>query len=105
MANPSTASIGGKSYPIIDHSFDVVVVGAGGAGLRARPDAEALFAAFCWGWVAAGAANIVIALLQVMQSLQQRLERTCWQRFRRTLHFVLLKRIQAAALVNLLRLV
>ncbi len=37
----------------------------GGAGLRARPDAEALFAAFCWGWVAAGAANIVIALLQV----------------------------------------
>ena len=35
MANPSTASIGGKSYPIIDHSFDVVVVGAGGAGLRA----------------------------------------------------------------------
>src|SRR6202020_1879573 len=25
----------GKSYPITDHSFDVVVVGAGGAGLRA----------------------------------------------------------------------
>jgi succinate dehydrogenase / fumarate reductase flavoprotein subunit len=25
----------GKAYPITDHSFDVVVVGAGGAGLRA----------------------------------------------------------------------
>src|SRR3982751_155663 len=24
-----------ESYPIIDHAFDVVVVGAGGAGLRA----------------------------------------------------------------------
>src|SRR4051794_41933709 len=25
----------GKAYPINDHTFDVVVVGAGGAGLRA----------------------------------------------------------------------
>src|SRR5438477_9534995 len=25
----------GESYPIIDHAYDVVVVGAGGAGLRA----------------------------------------------------------------------
>ena len=31
----NTASIGGKSYPIVDHAYDVVVVGAGGAGLRA----------------------------------------------------------------------
>lgn len=37
----------------------------GGAGMRARPDAEALFAAFCWGLVAAGAANVSVALLQV----------------------------------------
>ena len=29
------AAIGGKAYPIVDHTFDVVVVGAGGAGLRA----------------------------------------------------------------------
>jgi succinate dehydrogenase flavoprotein subunit len=28
-------SISGKAYPITDHMFDVVVVGAGGAGLRA----------------------------------------------------------------------
>jgi succinate dehydrogenase / fumarate reductase, flavoprotein subunit len=39
MANgsqsPSAAALGGKAYPIADHSFDVVVVGAGGAGLRA----------------------------------------------------------------------
>lgn len=32
---PSTFSIDGRAYPITDHSFDVVVVGAGGAGLRA----------------------------------------------------------------------
>ena len=28
-------SVGGRSYDVIDHTFDVVVVGAGGAGLRA----------------------------------------------------------------------
>jgi succinate dehydrogenase / fumarate reductase flavoprotein subunit len=28
-------SINGRAYPFIDHTFDVVVVGAGGAGLRA----------------------------------------------------------------------
>ncbi len=28
-------ALGGKAYPIADHTFDVVVVGAGGAGLRA----------------------------------------------------------------------
>ena len=30
-----TASIGGRAYKVIDHAYDVVVVGAGGAGLRA----------------------------------------------------------------------
>ncbi|CAJ0861384.1 succinate dehydrogenase (ubiquinone) flavoprotein subunit [freshwater sediment metagenome] len=36
-ANGAAASvtIGGRAYPITDHTFDVVVVGAGGAGLRA----------------------------------------------------------------------
>jgi succinate dehydrogenase (ubiquinone) flavoprotein subunit len=29
------ATIGGKSYPVVEHEYDVVVVGAGGAGLRA----------------------------------------------------------------------
>ncbi len=37
--NLSTAArnfaIGGRAYPITDHSYDVLVVGAGGAGLRA----------------------------------------------------------------------
>ena len=28
-------AIGQKAYPITDHTFDVIVVGAGGAGLRA----------------------------------------------------------------------
>ena len=31
----SAPNIGGRTYPITDHKYDVVVVGAGGAGLRA----------------------------------------------------------------------
>src|SRR5574337_50432 len=31
----SAPALGGKAYPITDHTFDVAVVGAGGAGLRA----------------------------------------------------------------------
>ena len=31
----SAPALGSKAYPITDHTFDVVVVGAGGAGLRA----------------------------------------------------------------------
>ena len=30
-----SVAAGGRAYPIIDHAYDVVVVGAGGAGLRA----------------------------------------------------------------------
>jgi succinate dehydrogenase / fumarate reductase flavoprotein subunit len=32
---PKSVSIGGRAYPITDHTYDVVVVGAGGSGLRA----------------------------------------------------------------------
>jgi succinate dehydrogenase / fumarate reductase, flavoprotein subunit len=32
---PKSVAVGGRAYPITDHSFDVVVVGAGGSGLRA----------------------------------------------------------------------
>ncbi len=32
---PKTVTVGGRAYAITDHSFDVVVVGAGGSGLRA----------------------------------------------------------------------
>ncbi|MYZ48166.1 succinate dehydrogenase flavoprotein subunit [Propylenella binzhouense] len=40
MAEPATANgaapaVNGRAYPVTDHEFDVVVVGAGGAGLRA----------------------------------------------------------------------
>ena len=35
MARVETFQIGGRSYPIIDHMYDTVVVGAGGSGLRA----------------------------------------------------------------------
>jgi succinate dehydrogenase flavoprotein subunit len=34
-AGSGTVTIGGNAYTIIDHEYDVVVVGAGGAGLRA----------------------------------------------------------------------
>ena len=34
-ANGSGPATNGHAYPIEDHSYDVVVVGAGGAGLRA----------------------------------------------------------------------
>ncbi len=32
---PKSFTVGGRAYPVTDHSYDVVVVGAGGAGLRA----------------------------------------------------------------------
>jgi len=32
---PASPAVNGKAYPITDHTFDVVVVGAGGSGLRA----------------------------------------------------------------------
>ncbi|MCA0400783.1 MAG: succinate dehydrogenase flavoprotein subunit [Proteobacteria bacterium] len=35
MAKTQSAAANGKSYELIDHAYDVVVVGAGGAGLRA----------------------------------------------------------------------
>jgi len=33
--SPAAPALGGKAYTFVDHKFDVVVVGAGGAGLRA----------------------------------------------------------------------
>ena len=35
MKAPASVSLNGRAYTITDHTFDVVVVGAGGAGLRA----------------------------------------------------------------------
>ncbi|MGN6549099.1 MAG: succinate dehydrogenase flavoprotein subunit [Pararhizobium sp.] len=35
MATPASPATGGTAYRYVDHAFDVVVVGAGGAGLRA----------------------------------------------------------------------
>ncbi len=34
-ATPGTMNIGGRAYTVINHEYDVVVVGAGGSGLRA----------------------------------------------------------------------
>ena len=38
---------------------------AGGVSRQTPVNAEALFAMFCWAWVAAGALNVVVALVQV----------------------------------------
>ncbi len=35
MATNASSAVNGKAYTYVDHSFDVIVVGAGGAGLRA----------------------------------------------------------------------
>jgi succinate dehydrogenase / fumarate reductase, flavoprotein subunit len=35
LASPTAPRLGGRAYELVDHAFDVVVVGAGGAGLRA----------------------------------------------------------------------
>lgn len=35
MTTPQAAALSGKAYTIVDHTYDVVIVGAGGAGLRA----------------------------------------------------------------------
>src|SRR5205823_338788 len=35
VEKPAAPAVNGKAYPIHDHNYDVVVVGAGGAGLRA----------------------------------------------------------------------
>src|SRR5690606_14507713 len=35
VAAANSSSAGGKAYTYVDHKYDVVVVGAGGAGLRA----------------------------------------------------------------------
>jgi succinate dehydrogenase / fumarate reductase flavoprotein subunit len=34
-SNGKGPAVNGRAYPIEDHSYDVVVVGAGGSGLRA----------------------------------------------------------------------
>jgi hypothetical protein len=36
-------AINGRAYPIEDHTYDVVVVGAGGSGLRAVYEEPTLF--------------------------------------------------------------
>ncbi|HRK25031.1 MAG TPA: succinate dehydrogenase flavoprotein subunit [Beijerinckiaceae bacterium] len=35
MAKSASPAVNGRAYPLVDHAYDVVVVGAGGAGLRA----------------------------------------------------------------------
>ncbi len=53
------------ALPAIGSLLAAAVMVAGAAGGRARADAEGLFVAFCWGWVAAGAFNVWVALIQV----------------------------------------
>ena len=46
---PKSFSIGGRAYPVTDHTYDVVVVGAGGAALGI-------------GWIVGGLAALMFAL-------------------------------------------
>ena len=41
------------------------LMAAGGSAPQRWPNAESVFAAFCWGWIVAGALNVAVALLQV----------------------------------------
>ncbi len=41
------------------------LLAAGGSSPHPGPGAESVFAAFCWGWLVAGALNVAVALLQV----------------------------------------
>jgi hypothetical protein len=38
----ATPAVNGKAYPLTDHTYDVVIVGAGGAGLRRGGPAHGL---------------------------------------------------------------
>ncbi len=38
---PAAPTVNGRAYPFTDHTYDVVVVGAGGAGLARRRSAAA----------------------------------------------------------------
>lgn len=56
------SSLGWSALGLLAAAALMVVAGA---GVRRRPDATEVFAAFCTGWVVAGVANVAIALVQV----------------------------------------
>ena len=46
-----------KAYPVIDHTFDCVVVGAGGAGLRAAMGVASSPSRGCSSWRGLGSGS------------------------------------------------
>ena len=79
MAMKNEMNINGRAYTIVDHSYDVVVVGAGGAGLRATLGmAEQGFKTACLSKVFPTRSHTVAAQGGIAASLQN-MTPDCWQ--------------------------
>ncbi|MFQ6182441.1 succinate dehydrogenase flavoprotein subunit [Sinorhizobium meliloti] len=79
MASISSPAANGKAYQYVDHSFDVVVVGAGGAGLRATLGmAEQGLRTACITKVFPTRSHTVAAQGGIAASLQN-MTPDCWQ--------------------------
>ncbi|SON53738.1 Succinate dehydrogenase flavoprotein subunit [Hartmannibacter diazotrophicus] len=78
-AGAKTFNVGGRAYPYVDHAFDVVVVGAGGAGLRATLGmAEQGLRTACITKVFPTRSHTVAAQGGIAASLQN-MTPDCWQ--------------------------
>ena len=79
MANPSSPAANGKAYEYVDHAYDVIVVGAGGSGLRATLGmAEQGFKTACITKVFPTRSHTVAAQGGIAASLQN-MTPDCWQ--------------------------
>lgn len=79
MVMTNDIQINGRAYTIVDHSYDVVVVGAGGAGLRATLGmAEQGFKTACITKVFPTRSHTVAAQGGIAASLQN-MTPDCWQ--------------------------
>ena len=79
MAMNNEMNINGRAYTIVDHAYDVVVVGAGGAGLRATLGmAEQGFKTACISKVFPTRSHTVAAQGGIAASLQN-MTPDCWQ--------------------------
>ncbi|HCV70658.1 MAG TPA: succinate dehydrogenase/fumarate reductase flavoprotein subunit, partial [Agrobacterium sp.] len=79
MASISSPSQNGKAYTYVDHSYDVIVVGAGGAGLRATLGmAEQGFRTACITKVFPTRSHTVAAQGGIAASLTN-MTPDCWQ--------------------------
>jgi len=79
MVMNSSVNVNGRAYTVVDHAYDVVVVGAGGAGLRATLGmAEQGFRTACITKVFPTRSHTVAAQGGIAASLQN-MTPDCWQ--------------------------